>query len=500
MKELTLDGKSLTLAEAEAIAHGHATIRLAPAAMERVAENRLAVDSALESGIPIYGATAGVGGVTASTGPGARVEHDLMRGTAAGTGEPLAADVVRAAMAIRLNGMLRGHSGVRPRLLEAIAAILNARLAPFVPSRGSAGASGDLAPSAHAFLPLIGEGFFLDGDGPPQAAGEVLQREGLEPLELAPKEAISILNGTHFMAGIGSLVVGRVARLLDTADAVAAMTIDGLRGASAAFDPRIHALRPLPGQARSATVVRALLTGSQRVDTRVGHTHDAYSLRCVPQVHGSARHAHAFFAATIADELNAVTDNPIVFDSPLEVISAGNFHGQPLALAFDTLRIALADLAAFSERRTFRLLSPSLGGGLRPFLIGEDGRGLGYMVPQFTCVSLVAEMRVLAQPVSLDTAPTLDNLEDHVSFGMTAGLLTLETCSLLETVLAIEAMSAAQALVEGDAPGEGVHALYQLVRDYLPPLSADRPPANDMEATRRVIADGEMSRIVDRFG
>jgi len=497
--ELTLDGESLTTCEVEAVAERQAAVRLAPAALARVAANRLAVDRALEEGVPVYGATAGVGGLGASDAPPSRAEADLIRGTAAGTGQPLPGAAVRAAMVIHLNGMLRGHSGVRPVLVERMASLLNSGLVPFVPSRGSLGASGDLAPSAHAYLPLIGEGSFLGRNGQLRPAPDLLQSHGLEPLQLAPKEAISILNGTHFMAGLGALLVGRVARLLDAADAIAAMTIDGLRGASPAFDARIHALRPIAGQARSAAILRSLLNGSRRIDSRTEHTHDAYSLRCVPQVHGSARHGHGFFEATIACELNAVTDNPIVFEPPLEVISAGNFHGQPLALAFDTLRIALTDLAALSERRTFRLLSPSLGGGLPPFFIGEDNRGLGYMVAQFTCVGLVAEMRVLAQPVSIDTAPTLDNLEDHVSLGMTGGLLTSQVCDLLETVLAIEAMVAAQSLEGGERPGDGVEELRKLVRSQVPPVSPERQPAEDIEAARKMIAASGMSRIVDEF-
>jgi histidine ammonia-lyase len=481
-----LTGETLTAAQVSAIGEG-ARIDLAPGALERLAESRAALESVLAAGQRVYGAGPLLAGADAGLSP-ADVEHDIVRGAAAGTGAPLERRIARAALAIRLNGLLRGYSGVRPELVRALAALLNAGLAPYVPSKGSAGASGDLAPSAHAFLPLLGEGAFLGERGEPRPAAAELREHRLAPFALAPKEAISVLNGTHFMAALGVAVAARAARLLDTADAVAALTIDALRGASAAFDPRVHELRPLPGQLRSAEIVRRLLEGSQRVDTREGHVHDAYSLRCVPQVHGSARHAHAFLEHTVELELNAVTDNPLVFTAPLQVISAGNFHGQPLALVFDTLRIALADLAAFSERRTFRLVSPSLNGGLPPFLVGTDGRGLGYMLSQIACTTLVAELRVLAQPVSLDTVPTLDNVEDHVSFGMTGGLLGLEACDVLETVLATEALLAAQGLESGASAAPAVAALHGLIRTVVPPLAADRLPADDLEAVRRLLA------------
>lgn len=486
-REIALTGTGLTMADTVAIGEGRARIVLPSDALARVAANRTAVEIALAGGERIYGAGPMIAGGDAGLRP-AQVEHDIVRGTAAGIGEPLPAAVARAAMAVRLNGLLLARSGVRPALPEAIAALLNAGLAPHVPARGSAGASGDLAPSAHAFLTLLGEGYILGADGTGKhPAADALAAHGLTPFTLAPKEAIAILNGTHFMTALGAVVSDRVARILDTADAVAAMTIDALRGFTAAFDLRVHALRPLPGQIRTAEVLRRLLSGSARVDSRTHELHDAYTLRCVPQVHGAARHGHEFFSGTIAIDLNAATDNPLIFDDPLEVVSAGNFHGQSLSLAFDVLRIALADLAAFSERRLFRLVSPSLNGDLPPFLVGADGRGLGYMVSQFACTTVVAELRVLAQPVSIDTVPTLDNIEDHVSFGMTGGLLALQACDLVETVLAIEAMAAAQALETGPNPAPAVAELRALFRETVPPASGTRPPADDMAGAQAVL-------------
>jgi histidine ammonia-lyase len=293
------------------------------------------------------------------------------------------------------------------------------------------------------------------------------------------------------------LLAVRGALLLDTADAVAALSLEALRGAPEAFAERVHELRPVPGQARSAAVVRALVEGSERIGAREKDVQDAYSLRCVPQVHGAAREGLTFFTRLVEADLNAVTDNPLVFDDPLEVISAGNFHGQALALGFDTLRLALADLASISERRTFRLLSPSLNAGLPAFLTPEAGRSSGYMVSQYTAAALVAELRALAHPVSVDTVPTSDNQEDHVSMGMTGALLALDAIDRVETVLAIEALCGAQALdlVPG-RPGVGSARVHALVRERVVPLVEDRPPAGDIEAIRPVVAGGQLAGIV----
>lgn len=496
---MTLTGRGLDVATVERIAVGNTPLELDPGALEAVARNREALDAAIERGDEIYGVTTGLGALVrlrVSLAEARAAQLNILRSHAAGVGEPLPPEVVRAALAIRLNGLLRARSGVRPVVCERIAALLNAGIVPFVPRIGSLGASGDLAPSAHAFLPLVGEGEVLGADGAPRDAAEALAAAGVEPLELAPKEALALVNGTHFMTGIGALAARRVERLLDSADAAAALSLEALRGEPAAFDSRVHELRPLPGQVRSAAIVRALTSGSQRVGTRERDLQDAYSLRCAPQVHGAAREAAAFFARLVEFDLDAVTDNPIVFEDPVEVVSAGNFHGQSLALAFDTLRIALADLASISERRTFRLLAPSLNMGLPAFLAPDAGLESGYMVAQYTAAALLAELRALANPVSVDTVPTSDNQEDHVSMGMTAALLTLEALDRAERVLAIEVLCAAQALelVPG-RPGEGSARIHELVRSRVPPLSADRPPAPDIEAVRELVASGALAAV-----
>ena len=499
MKTVTLTGSSLDAAAVCRIGVDGAAVRLDPRAVERVARNRAALEEAIARGDTIYGVTTGLGALVRerfSLEQAVSAQRDVLRSHAAGVGEPLPPEVVRAAIAVRLNGLLHGHSGVRPLVVEGVAALLNAGIVPRVPRTGSLGASGDLAPSAHAFLVLIGEGEVLGAGGGARPAAGALAEAGLGALELAPKEALALVNGTHFMAGIGALLAVRVGRLLDTADAVAALSLEALRGEAQPFDARVHELRPLPGQARSAAVVRALIAGSERVGTRERDVQDAYSLRCVPQVHGAAREGLGFFAGLVATDLNAVTDNPLVFDDP-EVISAGNFHGQSLALGFDVLRLSLADAASISERRAFRLLSPSLNHGLPAFLSPEAGSSSGYMVTQYTAAALVGELRALAHPVSVDTVPTSDNQEDHVSMGMTGALLALEAVERAETVVAIEALCAAQAidLVPG-APGAGAARLHALVRERVPALEEDRPPSADIEAVKALVARGDLAVVV----
>jgi histidine ammonia-lyase len=504
-EHVTLTGE-LSIAQVSAIAAG-ARIELDDDALARVQANRETLERILSSGTAVYGISTGFGALVSNMVAPELQRHlqvNLLRSHAAGTGENLPAEVVRGAMAVRLNGLLLGHSGVRPVVLERVAQLLNEGFTPRVPRTGSLGASGDLAPSAHAFLPLLGEGEAYAPDGELIAGLEVLARLGAEPLALESKEGLALINGTHFMSAIGALVAARVGRLLDGIDAVTAATIDALRGALPAFDPRVHRLRPLTGQARSAANIATALHGSERVGgdrarARIGSgsLQDAYSLRCAAQVHGAAREGFRFFSELVSADLNAVTDNPLVFDDPAEVISAGNFHGQSLALAFDTLRLTLADLASISERRTFRLVSPSLNGRLPAFLTNDAGASSGYMVIQYTAAALVAELRALAHPVSIDSIPTSDNQEDHVSMGMTGALMALEAVGRLERVVAIELLCACQALdCDPGRAGDVVEALHAAVRERVPTLTQDRPPANDLRDVLGLLEDGTPARLL----
>jgi histidine ammonia-lyase len=505
-EQVILNGE-LSIAQVSAIAAG-ARIGLDGDALARVQANRETLEHILSSGTAVYGISTGFGALVSNMVAPELQRHlqvNLLRSHAAGTGEDLPDEVVRGAMAVRLNGLLLGHSGVRPVVLERVVQLLNESFTPRVPRTGSLGASGDLAPSAHAFLPLLGEGEAFAPDGSLLPGAEVLARLGTEPLALESKEGLALINGTHFMSAIGALVAARVGRLLDGIDAVTAATIDALRGALPAFDPRVHRLRPLGGQARSAANIVAALHGSERVGgdrTRArigsGSLQDAYSLRCAAQVHGAAREGFRFFSELVSADLNAVTDNPLVFDDPAEVISAGNFHGQSLAVAFDTLRLGLADLAAISERRTFRLVSPSLNGRLPAFLTNDaGGASSGYMVIQYTAAALVAELRALAHPVSIDTIPTSDNQEDHVSMGMTGALMALEAVGRLERVIAIELLCACQALdCDPGRAGDVVEALHAAVRRRVPTLTQDRPPADDLRDVLKLLEDGTPARLL----
>ena len=490
----------LAAGDVAAIGNG-ASILLDPRALERVAHNRAVLEEILSTGTAVYGISTGFGALVSNTVAPELQRHlqvNLLRSHAAGTGSDLPAEVVRAAMAVRANGLLLGHSGVRPVVIERVIELLNAGYVPRVPRTGSLGASGDLAPSAHAFLPLLGEGHVYAPDGQLVSGAQALRDSGLNRLELESKEGLALINGTHFMSAIGALVGVRVARLLDAIDAVTATTIDALRGALPAFDPRVHRLRPLTGQSASAANISAALRGSSRIAGPGSlRLQDAYSLRCAAQVHGAAREGWRFFSELVHADLNAVTDNPLVFEDPPEVISAGNFHGQSLALAFDTVRLSLADLGSISERRTFRLLSPTLNGRLPEFLTQDAGTSSGYMVAQYTAAALVAELRALAHPVSVDSIPTSDNQEDHVSMGMTGALMTLDAVDRLERVVAIELLCACQALdCDPGEPGELVLALHAIVRGRVGPLGADRPPADDLDAVLPLISDGTVAALV----
>ncbi|MBS1890385.1 MAG: histidine ammonia-lyase [Actinobacteria bacterium] len=500
-RAVVLDGRAGP-AEIHAIARG-ATVSLDAGALEVVDRSHAALRNIVDSGAPIYGVTTGFGAlVEESVAPEfqRRLQVNLLRSHAAGTGDPLPREVVRAAIAIRLNGLLQGHSGIRRVVLERTVEMLNAGHCPVVPRTGSLGASGDLAPSAHAFLPLLGEGEVLDADGVELSGAEALARLGREPLALDVKEGLALINGTHFMAAIGVLILFEARELLDAVDATTAVSIDALRGATPAFDPRVHELRPIAGQAAVAAHMLAMLEGSERVSGPGGkRLQDAYSLRCSPQVHGSAREAFGFFEKLIGADIGAVTDNPLVFSGPDQIISAGNFHGQPLSLAFDVLRLALADLAQISERRVFRLVSPSLNGpDLPAFLSPTSGESSGYMIAQYSAAAVVAEIRALATPVSIDNVPTSDNQEDHVSMGMTSALLTLQAIERLRTVVAFELMCACQALDcdPEPAPSPAVARAREIVRETVPPLEHDRPPATDVALVTETLRSGRVGEVL----
>ena len=459
------------------------------------------METAIASGQTIYGINTGFGklaNVRVAPDQLDQLQTNLIRSHAAGVGALLPRPVVRAVMLLRANVLLRATSGVRPELVEALVAMLNADVVPAVPEQGSVGASGDLAPLSHIALALMGEGDVLDGGdiGPARAA---LAAAGLAPFRFAPKEGLAFINGTQAQTALLALLVHDAEVLWRTAVGAAAMSLEALRGTPAPLDPRIHAARPHRGQIEAAALMRALLAESEiRESHREGdpRVQDAYSLRCAPQVFGAVADAIRFAADTVAVELNASTDNPLVFDDG-EVISGGNFHGQPVAQALDLLAITLTTLQAIAERRVERLVNPDLSQGLPAFLTADPGLSSGYMMVQITAASLVAESRAIAMPASIGSIPTDANQEDFVPMGMAAAWKAQRILGNAQRVVAAELLCAAQGLefLKPLAPGRGVGELYDRLRGLkpgVPPLAQDRPPAPDLERVARAVALGEL--------
>ncbi len=501
MHGLSLDGESLTLGTLAHVALDFALVELAGKARQRVLASRAVIDRALDSNLPVYGVTTGFGKLS-----DVRIPHDeirqlqlnLLRSHACGAGEPLAEPEVRAAILLRANSLAKGFSGVRPEIIDMLIAVLNKRVCPVVPSRGSVGASGDLVPSAHMALALIGEGeAFYRGERLPGSAA--LQRAGLSPLELQAKEGLSLLNGTQFMTAVGGLVIERARSLMDTADVAASLTLEVLLGSVVADDSRIHQVRPHPGQQKTAAHITRMLRNSAIVESHrdCGRIQDAYSLRCVPQVHGAVRGALDHTREILTREINSATDNPLVFADGGSILAGGNFHGAPVGYALDYAALVLADLASISERRLERLVNPDLS-GMPAFLSPSPGLSSGYMMLQVMVASLVSENKILAHPASVDSIPTSGNKEDHVSMGMTAALKLRSVADNLETVLSAEILAACQGMEfrKPLEPGEGTRKAYALVRQAIEPLANDRDSSPDIEILRQLIRRGSFAELL----
>jgi histidine ammonia-lyase len=498
---ILLDGASLTLEDIVRVSVASAPVALAPSAVERVQAARAVVERKASGAAPVYGVNTGFGSLAEVSIPRHQLgalQVNLLRSHAAGVGDPLPVHAVRATMALRANVLARGYSGIRLETLEALLELLNRRVHPRVPSRGSVGASGDLAPLAHLALVLIGEGEALpDGDGPAVTGREALAAAGLSPVTLAAKEGLALINGTQPSTALVALALFDALTLARAADVAAALSIDALKGSARPFDARVHAARPHAGQIASAANIAALMAGSgiNLSHEHCGRVQDAYSMRCAAQVHGAARDALAFVRATVETEANAATDNPMVFADDDEIVSGGNFHGAPVAVAADLLAIAAAQLATISERRSERLVNPALS-DLPAFLTRNSGLHSGLMLAQVTAAALVSEIKTLAHPASVDTIPTSANREDHVSMSMGAALKAQRAVDLARRVIAVELLCAAQAIdllapLETSAPLARVHAR---LRDAVPTLDADRPPAPDIEAIAALIASGAVER------
>jgi len=520
---LLLSGAELTVADVESVALGRRGVMLAPEARARVAEARAVIDRLVASGETVYGVTTGFGSLASTFIPPGRareLQERLLLSHAAGVGDPLPTEVVRAMLLLRANTLALGHSGCRPELIDRLCRMLELGLHPVVPSQGSVGASGDLAPLAHLALPVIGHGQ-VEHEGRIQPAAEALLALGLEPLVLEPKEGLALLNGTQMMTAIGALLLARAERLVRTASVAAAISVEALRGTEVAFSAAYQWTRPHPGQVRTAAELRWLLrdSGLQRAHHADRHrVQDPYSLRCVPQVHGAVRDALGYLHGVLDIEMNSATDNPLVFPEggrvPEDalatgrgfVISGGNFHGEPVALALDLAKLAIAELGSISERRVALLLDARLNDGLPAFLGAASGLDSGLMLLQYTAAALVSESKTLAHPASADSIPTSANQEDHVSMGSIAARHARRVLEHSEHIIAIELICAAQALdlrldlQPGIRPGRGVSEAQARIRSVIDRLGDDREPGPDLAAALRLVRDGTVQDLASPPG
>ncbi len=501
-----LVGETLSIEDVVAVARGE-PVELSPGAESRMRASRSVVEDRVVAGDTVYGVTTGIGSLaTVRIDPqqAARLQHDIVQSHATAVGPPVSRPEARAMLLLRAHVLALGRSGVRPEITHRMIEMLNRDLIPSVPEQGSLGASGDLAPLAHLALPLLGQGEFLadGGDGRARAAADVLREAGLEPLTLQAKEGLALVNGTQGMLAVGVLAAARAAGLAKAADVAAAMSVEAALGTNRAFDERLQQLRPHPGQAVSAANLRRLTEGSEIIASHreSGHlVQDAYSLRCAPQVHGAMRDVLAFCRQVLEREMGSVSDNPVVFAETGDVLSGGNFHGQPVAVALDVLAIGVVATASISERRLFRLLDPSLSNGLPPFLVKESGLNSGFMLAQYTAASLVSESKSLAHPASIDSITSSAGQEDHVSMGMISARHARGCVANAEVVVALEVLGAAQALDLRAPlrPGAGSAAALAAVRESVPFLEADREIRLDIAAAIELVRDGTLVTAVE---
>lgn len=500
---LELNGQKLSLAQISAVASGEDRVALANDARTRVEQSRRVVERIVAEERTVYGVNTGFGrlsDVHIEQSQLRELQLNLVRSHACGVGAPLSEGEARAMLLLRANVLALGYSGCRPVLVEALIAMLERGVTPVIPEKGSVGASGDLAPLAHLALTVIGEGeAFFRGERIPSA--DALQGAEIAPLQLEAKEGIALLNGTQAMAAVGALALHRAERVARLADVSGAMALEALRGTPVAFDERISAARPHAGQIEVAAHLRELLRDSEIRQSHLENdprVQDAYSLRCMPQVHGAVRGALAHARAVVETESGSATDNPLVFSETGDVLSGGNFHGAPLALGFDYAAIAMTDLMSITERRIDRLVNPDANEDLPPFLTSHPGAASGFMMMQIVAASLLSEARVLAHPASIDNVPTDGGKEDHVSMGMTAATKLRSIVDSAELITAIELITAAEGL-EYRAPlqpGRGVKRAYEIVRRHVPRLTADRAMSNEIQRIATRIREGEFDSLL----
>lgn len=501
MKSISIGGAKLTVEELIAVARKGAKVQLSEEAIAAIDRSRQVVEKCVEEKRVVYGLTTGFGkfsDVTISDQDTLLLQENLIMSHACGVGEPLPDEVVRAMMLLRINALAIGYSGIRVSTVQTLVEMLNKDVIPVIPSKGSLGASGDLVPLAHMSLVLLGMGE-AKYRGELMSGEQAMKLAGITPVKLTSKEGLALINGTPAMCAVGALALADAEMLMKSADVIAAMSMEAECGIADAMDERLHRVRRQPGQMAVAENMRRLFEGSRYI-SRQGElrVQDAYSFRCIPQIHGASRDAIAYVRNIIDNELNAVTDNPLIFSDTEEALSGGNFHGQYLAISLDVLGIALAELANVSERRIERLVNPALS-GLPAFLIKNGGLNSGMMIAQYTAASLVSENKVLAHPASADSIPSSANQEDHVSMGMTAARKAREILNNVTEVLAIEAMCAAQAVEfqgqEGLSPAG--KAVYRLIRRQVPPLERDRILYVDMQKCAELLRSGAILQAAE---
>ena len=499
---ILVDGYSLTLADVVAVAREYREAGLSDTGRRQIVASREIVEKILDEERPVYGISTGFGDfsrILISKEKREKLQKNLIVSHATGVGEYLPADVVRSAMLLRANSLAKGYSGIKLATVEMLLAMLNKKICPAVPAKGSVGASGDLAPLSHMVLVMLGEGqAFVNGKL--MSGAEALAQSGLKPVALGGKEGLALINGTQIMTAVGCMVWQDAVNLMKTADIAAALCIEALRGTRSAFDPRISQVRPHGGQVATTDNMLRLTAESPIIESHINcaKVQDAYSLRCVPQVHGASKDALRRVEETLQVEINAATDNPLIMPDTGEAISGGNFHGQPIALVMDYLKLALAELGNISERRTNRLLDAHLS-ELPPFLTAYPGEDSGLMITQYTAASLVSENKVLVHPASADSIPTSANQEDHVSMGTIAARQAREILENVRYILAIECLAAAQGIdfLAPLTPGVGTGAAHKTIRQAVPHLDEDRIPAPDIQNIYRLIADASLIKAVE---
>lgn len=501
MEKIIITGKDLTLENLIQVSRHYAPVELSSVAINEVKESRKVVDDFVRKEETVYGITTGFGkfsDVVISEKDTAKLQENLIITHAVGVGNDFKEEIARGIMLLRINNLAKGFSGARLKTVDTLVQMLNKGVTPLIPEKGSLGASGDLAPLSHMVLVMIGKGYALY-KGEKLSGAEAMAKAGIETITLSAKEGLALINGTQVMTAVGGIALYDAKKLMAIADISASLTIEGLRGIIDAFDDRIHQARPHKGQINTAANIRRILKNSELVTHQDElRMQDAYTLRCIPQIHGASKDSLDYIEKKVVIEMNSVTDNPIIFKDDLEVISGGNFHGQPMALIFDHLKIALAEIANSSERRIERLVNPQLS-GLPAFLTKKGGLNSGFMITQYSAASLVSENKVLAHPASVDSITSSANQEDHVSMGTIAARQAFEILGNVQNVLSIELYAACQAidLREEKGLGEGTRIAYKEIRKVIDFLEDDRELKYDMDASLELIKSEKLLKAVE---